>query len=665
MKQRHNWLWFFTLHFSLFAVPLFLLIPFSSLVTCHSSLTLAGPDPGFVPVTESSSDAADVWVDNQVNGFGTYFGGVGSNGLPVGSGDPLRPDHLHRVYARVHNFGDAPARNLTITFYIQQPAVFGDGGNWQLIGTLERFGPIQPRSFRDGFVQWVPVTDTPASIKVVIEPLAGEASTANNSVIEGNFFLLTEGTPAEFDLVFHNPSQTTSVDVQFQAEVTTPQSKTVQGLSDWEVTFTPESRHVRAGGSCTVHVFVVPPFPCDVPPPTPAGISADISITATLIGLLSPAVQRVRAAALSRIISPVRIACSPETTDVGTPVNMTGQLYGLLCPDYTIIRPLALPNQRIFVRITSPTSRKLDALTITNTNGAFSHFFTPDEPGTWEVSASWIGDRIHVGGTSTPCFIQVTGATCPPPTITCPADVTLAAGADCTATFNQMATATSQCASPVTITSDPSLPATFDGPGEYTVTYTATDSMGQTSTCTTTVTVVDTTPPTITCPANITESCANSDGAVVEFTATASDNCDSSPTVTCTPPSGSLFPVGTMPVTCTATDESGNSSACSFTVTTVMNNPPTVNAGPDQSYVVTSFPAIIPLNGSGSDPDSGQTITCQWTQISGPTATINDPNACMSTVTVTTVGVYTFQLTVTDSCGVAVTDQVTIGVAEP
>jgi hypothetical protein len=46
---------------------------------------------------------------------------------------------------------------------------------------------------------------------------------------------------------------------------------------------------------------------------------------------------------------------------------------------------------------------------------------------------------------------------------------------------------------------------------------------------------------------------------------TASDNC---PMVTaiCNPPSGTCFPVGTTTVTCTATDMSGNTATCSFTV---------------------------------------------------------------------------------------------------
>jgi hypothetical protein len=54
---------------------------------------------------------------------------------------------------------------------------------------------------------------------------------------------------------------------------------------------------------------------------------------------------------------------------------------------------------------------------------------------------------------------------------------------------------------------------------------------------------------------------------VVNYPApSASDNC-SSVTVTCNPPSGSVFPAGPTTVHCTARDDSGNEAFCTFTVT--------------------------------------------------------------------------------------------------
>jgi hypothetical protein len=82
------------------------------------------------------------------------------------------------------------------------------------------------------------------------------------------------------------------------------------------------------------------------------------------------------------------------------------------------------------------------------------------------------------------------------------------------------------------------------------------------------ITVVDDESPTITVtPPNVTSSATNSNGAVVTYeTPAASDNSGAS-SVTCTPPSGSFFNVGTTTVICTATDADGNTSTASFAVT--------------------------------------------------------------------------------------------------
>jgi hypothetical protein len=91
--------------------------------------------------------------------------------------------------------------------------------------------------------------------------------------------------------------------------------------------------------------------------------------------------------------------------------------------------------------------------------------------------------------------------------------------------------------------------------------------------CSFIVTVQDTQPPTITCPANQTavtnqNVCPPPTCQTVNFPPpTASDNCPGV-NVVCNPPSGSCFPTGVTSVTCTATDASGNTSSCSFTVTT-------------------------------------------------------------------------------------------------
>ena len=56
-------------------------------------------------------------------------------------------------------------------------------------------------------------------------------------------------------------------------------------------------------------------------------------------------------------------------------------------------------------------------------------------------------------------------------------------------------------------------------------------------------------------------------GALVGYTATATDDLDPDPTPICTPAAGSLFAIGDTSVTCTATDLGGNTATASFVVT--------------------------------------------------------------------------------------------------
>lgn len=114
--------------------------------------------------------------------------------------------------------------------------------------------------------------------------------------------------------------------------------------------------------------------------------------------------------------------------------------------------------------------------------------------------------------------------------------------------------------------------------GPNNVTLTVADVNGNTSTCIAVVTVEDDIPPTIACPADIT---VNNDagmcGAIVNFPVAAGfDNCSVTVSQTGGLASGSAFPVGVSTVEFTATDGSGNAEVCSFTITVVDNEAPTM-----------------------------------------------------------------------------------------
>ncbi|QQX75632.1 MULTISPECIES: M36 family metallopeptidase [Aequorivita] len=150
--------------------------------------------------------------------------------------------------------------------------------------------------------------------------------------------------------------------------------------------------------------------------------------------------------------------------------------------------------------------------------------------------------------------------------------------------------------------------------GPNNVTLTVTDVNGNSSTCVAVVTVEDDLPPTIVCPENIT---ANTDlgmcSAVVSFPmALGQDNCSVTVSQTGGLASGSAFPVGVNTVEFTATDGSGNTAVCSFTITVVDNEVPTMVCQNITIQLDASGNASI----TAADVDGGSTDNCGIASIS-------------------------------------------------
>jgi hypothetical protein len=181
--------------------------------------------------------------------------------------------------------------------------------------------------------------------------------------------------------------------------------------------------------------------------------------------------------------------------------------------------------------------------------------------------------------------------------------------------------------------------------GGTAVSCTATDGAGNSTPvpATFTVTVQDTTAPTLNLPSGITAEADSGSGKSVTYTASASDAVAGSPPVSCSPPSGSTFPVGTTTVNCSATDGT-NSANGSFTVTVTDSTGPSFSAVPADRQVEangaagsvvnytpptatdsTDGPELVTcLPGSGSTfPLGASTITCSATDAHGNTSTVS------------------------------------------
>lgn len=145
------------------------------------------------------------------------------------------------------------------------------------------------------------------------------------------------------------------------------------------------------------------------------------------------------------------------------------------------------------------------------------------------------------------------------------------------------------------------------------LTVTATNDIGGVSSITTAI-HYDVTPPDIQCPTNLTVSACDTNGAVVNYAVTTSDNCSGPVTLVCTPPSGSVFPVGVTLVTCIATDECGNTNQCTFTV----------NVAPGSDL---SIERAVIIRWSCGVLQSADEATGPWTDVLGATSPFCTPTS--------------------------------------
>jgi hypothetical protein len=106
--------------------------------------------------------------------------------------------------------------------------------------------------------------------------------------------------------------------------------------------------------------------------------------------------------------------------------------------------------------------------------------------------------------------------------------------------------------------------------GSHTITLTVTDTGGGSDSDDVVVNIVDTTSPVITCPADVVVNLplnSTATSMAVNYPAvTATDGCSSSVTVTSSPASGSVFPIGTTTVNASADDGTTTPSTCHFKV---------------------------------------------------------------------------------------------------
>jgi probable HAF family extracellular repeat protein len=155
----------------------------------------------------------------------------------------------------------------------------------------------------------------------------------------------------------------------------------------------------------------------------------------------------------------------------------------------------------------------------------------------------------------------------PPVLVSTPGVISLSADSNCQAAVPDLRgqiQATDNCtpADQLVIAQDP-VAGTLLPRGQSIITITVADASGNNSSTTVPLTIADTTPPVITCPADKVLACGDSTDPSNTGTATATDNCDQ-PVITFSDSSEDNCPNNPSHITrtWTATDSSGNASTC-------------------------------------------------------------------------------------------------------
>ncbi len=249
------------------------------------------------------------------------------------------------------------------------------------------------------------------------------------------------------------------------------------------------------------------------------------------------------------------------------------------------------------------------------------------------------------------------------PTIICPGSQTLALGAGCAGIlgdYRSLATVSDNCTIPgsLIVTQSPSVGSAVSGVGTTVVTLTVADGAGNTANCTFNVMKVDTTNPTITCPANINVNAISGGCTASVLTANPvfADNCSvtkltwalTGATIAASATTGlnyvgtRIFNSGVTTITYTAKDAANNGQTCTFTVSVNETTNPVITCPGAQT---------LSLNGSGPTlfPDYRSLATVSDNCTATGAIIISQSPAAGSTVS--GIGTTLTTLTATDASG--------------
>jgi len=247
------------------------------------------------------------------------------------------------------------------------------------------------------------------------------------------------------------------------------------------------------------------------------------------------------------------------------------------------------------------------------------------------MGQSVLGTAVDVAGNSTATVASVNIDKIPPIVIA-PADITVEATALTTIVALGTASANDGIAGVLTATPDQTGPF---APGNYSITWSATDTAGNTGTAVQTVIVQDTLVPVLTLPADITSTVAAVPASINLGQATATDIFS----VTLSNNAPIEFPSGSTAVTWTATDANANSVTGVQTITINLDNTaPVMTVGSPTLTSQSSYTLSGSLNESATLTVNGQAASVDASYNFSAIVTLSEGTNLLTLVATDTVG---------------------------
>jgi len=259
-----------------------------------------------------------------------------------------------------------------------------------------------------------------------------------------------------------------------------------------------------------------------------------------------------------------------QTIPVGFPTGFSFGSFSSKWGGSDVVMTLISPSGRVIDRNNADPD-------VVHAYGPTWEFYGVENPEAGEWLVELYGADVPEGGEEV--VLDVTGTLENDPPIALCQDIQATADGSCSADVSVDAGSYDPDVwNPVSTSESPESPF---GLGATLVTLTIDDGQGLSDSCQATVTVIDETAPTITCPDDIYASVDGSCQAVVDISIDATDNCDSSLSITNDAPS--VYSLGLTEVTFIATDSAGFESSCQTEVY-VQGQSLEINCPPDITF---------------------------------------------------------------------------------